>query len=603
MKKMTFSMLALALLAFGACTSDDMLVTDESSTSIAEGEGYLSFTINLPTEASTRAANDNFDDGTADEYAVQDASLLLFEGTSEATATFANFYTLGISNFESVGTTTDQITTKATYTQKISRPNGDNKLYALVVLNGMGVFNNNLTAPTEFAGITLEGATLSKLQSTAWTPTSLDKVTGSYGFYMTNAPLSSKPGGSTDPASPTVTTLAEISSSNIKATATEASAVPVNIYVERGVAKVSVTQGSGFGTLNLAGTNYGVSLTGFILDYTNQSMYPVRNTTTGDAWWSYKSEDTSVSNPYRFAGSSAVADGLYRTYWATDPNYTATGGLDRVAEKAPTTSTTAASLTSISTPLYCLENTFNVANQNKDETTRAIIAVTISDEDGDIESDGGFYCINGDKSKIYSYDNAVAYAKNVYMTLHDVQEGLATYTAGADDFESSHLSIAIDADLPTDASTLTIAFNYRNNTLTASEFSDGKIPDVFVQGTDTYNDVLQTMEDMQFAFYQKGISYYPVLIKHFGDDLTPWNADVAQEENESYYGTNKEQNWLGRYGVLRNNWYELNVTDVTSVGYATIPDAEHEADDPIESYIAVQINVLSWAKRSQDVSL
>ncbi len=94
MKKLKISMFALAALALGACTSDDVALNNENNV-LNGGDGYVSLAINLPTTPSTRAANDVFDDGLASEYAVQDATLLLFGGSSESTAVYYASYNLG----------------------------------------------------------------------------------------------------------------------------------------------------------------------------------------------------------------------------------------------------------------------------------------------------------------------------------------------------------------------------------------------------------------------------------------------------------------------------------------------------------------------------
>ena len=69
--------------------------------------------LNLPTRSGSvsRAENDKFDDGLADEYAVKNGTLLLFEGADEANATFAGAYVLKNLSMNLVGTTTDNITT------------------------------------------------------------------------------------------------------------------------------------------------------------------------------------------------------------------------------------------------------------------------------------------------------------------------------------------------------------------------------------------------------------------------------------------------------------------------------------------------------------
>ena len=98
-------------------------------------------------------------------------------------------------------------------------------------------------------------------------------------------------------------------------------------------------------------------------------------------------------------------------------------------------------------------------------------------------------------------------------------------------------------------------------------------------------------------FYQDGATYYnSVLIRHFDETEYP---DVAWDPTAPEY-TEKQ---LGRYGVLRNNWYEINVTSFSGPGDPEIQDPDDGPDDNKEGYIRAQINVLSWAKRSQDVDL
>ena len=57
--------------------------------------------------------------------------------------------------------------------------------------------------------------------------------------------------------------------------------------------------------------------------------------------------------------------------------------------------------------------------------------------------------------------------------------------------------------------------------------------------------------------------------------------------------------------MLRNNWYEIEVTGIKGIGSATVPDVNDDPtpDDNVEKYISVKINMLSWAKRKQSVTL
>ena len=112
----------------------------------------------------------------------------------------------------------------------------------------------------------------------------------------------------------------------------------------------------------------------------------------------------------------------------------------------------------------------------------------------------------------------------------------------------------------------------------------------------------------EIKYYNKGVTYYYTsLIKHFGDNPTEYESD-ADGNNEggtadegAFY---EEAKHLGRYGVLRNNWYELNITSVSGPGEPEIPEPEDpDRPDGTHSFINAQINILSWAKRTQDVEL
>lgn len=137
MKKTLLFSVALAGLMLGSCSSSDDLNGGANNTGPNQsGDGYVSLSLNLPTRSGSmsRAANDNFNDGLADEYAVKNGTLILFEGANEADATFAGAYTLKNLSMNLVGTTTDNITTTTKITQKINNglSSGTNSFYAIV---------------------------------------------------------------------------------------------------------------------------------------------------------------------------------------------------------------------------------------------------------------------------------------------------------------------------------------------------------------------------------------------------------------------------------------------------------------------------------------
>lgn len=584
MNKLKLFPIALTALVLGACSSED-IIDNGGQGPVAQGEkGYISLAINLPTTPSTRA-NDQFDDGLEAEYKVNDATLLIFNGTDEASAVFSGAYELGSMSQTTIG---GNITASYNVTQEITKPGAGN-VYALVVVNKGNVLTND--GEWKLKGESLIGKTFDYFRTTAQTLTAseLASVTSTTegSFFMTNAPLYTNPGGVTNPNGGNAVTLTKINTENIYSTQAEAEDNPAaSIYVERAVAKVTVTN-SNTGSV---GSSLTYAITGWTLDVTNTKSYIVRNVNDAD-WWGYKA---ATSNDYRFVGSAAVAAGLYRTYWACDPNYASLveGDFTKLEGTIP------ASLTEVGKNAYCLENTFNVANMNQNQTTRVIVAAKLTMTGA--EESGDFYILDNDKNTIFTRENAVNAIKAEYLTNPAVVAALQDPTTGLNEGQSIG-----EADL-------TVNFDSKENTggdltvteITISEdrkgdFKGGDIPAVLK--ADGNNAIIAAVNaGKKVSYYKGGVAYYPVMIRHFDEDQTPW---TAEGKTESYPEPNAEANWLGRYGVLRNNWYNIDVTAIKSIGSADVPDVYGTPDDPMESWISVEINVLSWAKRSQNVEL
>ncbi len=612
MKKFKISVLALAALALGACTSDDVVVNTPVTNVAEAGENYVCFAINLPSQASTRA-NDVFEDGLESEYAVNDATLLLFSGDSEAAAVCYAAYTLQPSF--STDDTSGNITSRQKFVQQITKPVSDN-LYALVVLNdnGMG---------TRLGGYV--GKSLYSLQTESVTLNGVSDLI-SNGFYMTNSPLITAPGGVVAPADDaTVTILSYIDPDHIYSSEAEADANPASeIYVERGMAKVTMSVEDSYTIDDL---DVVVTIDGFALDQTNNVMYPVRDTYTesndaDQSWWTLTSAALDAVD-YRFAGSTVVGSTLtddasttilYRTYWAQDPNYddypySVDANGNKVYDKGMTSIIGSdIDFTAIvdgdgdANPLYCLENTFDVAHQNQDETTRAIIRANLAGLDD-------FYTWDGNKTILYTEDEVKALVIDVFSANPTVDMAVNEYIGGGDFYEN-HVSVSFEETSATDDATAVIAVTGLENDM----FSDGAIPDVFTSGLQEVVDELNASHTI--GYYEDGECYYAVLIKHFGDDQAPWDLDTVTGSttatdpyNTSYptnaYGSDDtpEQNWLGRYGVLRNNWYDIYIGSISMLGSAVPPTATGEPDDPTETWLAVRINILAWALRTQRADL
>ena len=590
MKKSLLFSAVLAGLMLGSCSSSDDLAGGNTSAN-QDGSGYISLSLNLPTRSGSmsRAANDVFDDGLADEYAVKNGTLILFEGDKEADATFAGAYELKNLSMNLFGTTTDNITTTTKITQKINNglSSDTNSFYAIVVLNDNGTLDvDNATATLKVNGVDFpSNKKISDLQNLELTKNASDfKTTG---FLMMNAPLASAKGGAYDPSSATISVASMIDKDHIYATEALAKAnSSASIYVERALAKVDVTASKATGNLDDAPT-VSYSVEGWVLDNTNKKTYYLRNTSNSLDWLSLKTTSNVPTKPYRFVGDDPMETGvsLYRTYWAQDPNYAdkptvLANDFNTIGNSEPAT------LKSLSDHDYCLENTFTVGQQNQDVTTRVIVAAKIG-------SGSTFYVVNDNEKSLLGEDDMKKAVKGAFLTNTEVQtwikNGLKTgETIGDDDLEVTVASTAGNHK-PTVSIKTTSASKYTSDT---APVVDAKIQAI--------------MDGIKVATYANGVSYYPVRIKHFGDDLTPWKdteTPLPTVSDGAYPSTNQAANYLGRYGVLRNNWYNIDVKGIKKVGSPVVPEVTGDTDDELAAYISVKINVLSWAKRTQGAIL
>lgn len=594
MKKSLLFSAVLAGLMLGSCSSSDDL-NGGNTPANQDGNGYISLSLNLPTRSGSmsRAANDKFDDGLASEYAVKNGTLLLFEGANEAEATFAGAYQLKNLSMNLVGNTTDNITTTTKITQKINNglSDGTKKFYAIVVLNNNGTLTVGDNASLKVNGEDfLSTKKISDLQNLELTKSASDFNSTSTGFLMMNAPLSSVAGGANKPTSATVSVASEIDKDHIYATEALAKAnSSATIYVERALAKVDVTASNSTGKLD---DNATVSYTvkGWVLDNTNKKTYYLRNTSNSSEWLSLMTTSTAstITKPYRFVGDDRMEAGvnLYRTYWAKDPNYDAKPGtlsddFNTIGNQKP------ASLKELNTSDYCLENTFTVPQQNQDVTTRVIIAARIGDKDET------FYVVNDNESQLLNEDEMKKAVKSAFLNNTDVQAWIKTGLKAGETIGESDLDVTVANTAGNNQPTVEV------NATGDAKYTSGKAPE-------KTENIKNIMKAIKVATYENGISYYPVRIKHFGDDLTPWKTTetpLPTVSDGAYPSTNQAANYLGRYGVLRNNWYNIDVTGIKKLGSPVVPEVTGDTDDELAAYISVKINVLSWAKRTQSAIL
>ena len=66
------------------------------------------------------------------------------------------------------------------------------------------------------------------------------------------------------------------------------------------------------------------------------------------------------------------------------------------------------------------------------------------------------------------------------------------------------------------------------------------------------------------------------------------------------YGGDAEK-YLGRYGVVRNNWYNIKINSVTHVGSPIIPALTSDADDKVEQLLNATLQISGWEWHDQNL--
>lgn len=610
MKKKVLFSIALAGLMLGSCSKDAIDNGGNGASWNENGEGYISLSLNLPSTTNgsrvgEEGSGTSFDDGEGNEYAVKDAVLVLFSGTEddETKVTFNSAYKLNLGNWEN--NSSDQITTSAKIVQKINEIKEAN-IYALVVLNSNGVLNVTEDAKLKIgtSGADFSG-TLEALNTAVTALTNeTDKTWSGTGFLMSNSPLFTDNGGTEQPSG-LVKTLVKIETANIFKTIEEAISKPAaSIYVERAQAKVQLVDKTSanntFKITDKTGTEvtYTYKIGNWDIDNFNVQSSLTRN--FDPTWAPYQN---AKNNFYRFVDAKEVENGagVYRTYWGKDVNYDAitttavpTIALSPVAKtgEIPTLAKTPGTFT------YCFENTTAAVPATGKDLTRVIISANLWKQTGSSEG-ADFFVVNDDRSTIYLSDVDTEGAGSIQqrietyvLGLQSVQDVIKANVSNPENFNGANLTVALN--LPGQSGIL-------NNNIITITVKDGN--SVSFNNSDTskaaiknaIETALQSATDFVIDYYKGGVCYYQAFIRHFTESECPWTEGEDQKMESSKY--------LGRYGVLRNNWYVLNVNSIKQIGDSTYPVIPENPIDEEEFYLSVDINILAWAKREQDVDL
>lgn len=348
-------------------------------------------------------------------------------------------------------------------------------------------------------------------------------------------------------------TLAPIDKSMIAQSESKLTGSAASVYVQRAVAKVAMTIKDSYA---VASTNYSgdkVSIVAWGLDVTNKSNFPVQVTDGLRASYS------DIWSKARFSGAENSA--FRRLFWAIDPNYDKAIDND-AAIRENFSLLTSSRLSSKPAFAYCRENTFDIRHQLQGQTTRVVFK--------------GQYTPAG-------------------MTI-----GTTFFKVGTAIYDQAGLENLIKAKAPANATVALGTVAGKGGKHSVSEVTvtvNGADADAATKDAIAKSLGLTSATDAGISTYLYGHSYYIARVKHFGDSETPW------ELGDPTYGDDNAK-WLGRYGMVRNHIYDINLNSISGPGEPEIPTPDpNEPDDESDFFIQLDMNVLAWAKRTHNVDL
>ena len=609
MKKFGFYALAAASLLFAACSSsDDVTDSPQNPTDEIMDGAYIGVSIQLPNDAASTRANEDFEDGETDEFSVKNATLYIFRSAdgTEDNATFFKSYTIGTDYSMDGGSNVTSTYTNAVKLDNTAaneiKSDATNTYFAYVIVN----HNNVLTAePTTWAAFKDMAFDAERIGNAP----AAEKNIGNGGLLMTNAPVSKNAGGTAaaTTAAADYTTLVVLDKSKIYATEADARKnAAACVFVERAAVKITVSESVATQKVG----DYPYEFDGWQIFNYAPTFYNTRHVDA--TWGDYASQylDANASEykayyQYRFVSPTGFDPqlptphtGPFRTYWATDLTYNADATLQK--PQAPVDGT----WIDFGKSGYTTENTFDVEHQTWQNTTQVAVRAKFN---------GGnpFFMVARDET-IYDQANAqnkvqslIANVPEISGLLEEACRAISQRTAGN----------------PTITSSLTVTFTVPNagkdniEYTVAPTFTGGELTDADKKGEDKYSDLIAAAiaavkPNFTVNYYAGGHAYYAARIKHFGDYETPWSATGAYIKGSGEVVTDiygdpvQTKDFLGRYGVVRDNWYNISVDGVTKIGSAEPVNVTGKGtpDDEVENYISVHVHIVPWVIRNQHIT-
>ena len=597
MKKKLFFMPFLAAALFSC--SEKGLVTGGDDVTDGESEiSYLSVNIVSSQETGTRA--ENFKVGSEEENKVNSIRFYFFDENGEAAEVKSNgatYYDVSADEIKQSGESEGgNIESTVSAVIVIESPKNDGKpYYVAAVVN-----------PTTNAPILEKGDDVSELQK------AVADFSTTNGFVMSSSVYKAKKVSynkdkKEESDSEDMEYIMVPVFENIQPTRLEALENKATIYVERVLAKVSVSL-----SIPITDDTDGLYDLNTKIDKgansDNNAIYAKflgwNVTATRKTSRLVKKIDIAWPSPFDAGWGSLSWNDVdnRRSYWAINPPVTnletdyqygnfgegmALGTSTKV-DKTPFSANKISFTENNYT--YLQENagsgTSEKASTANDELSKIIVAAQLVDKTGKslelVEWGGDVYT----KSDALT---ALARATQVYTVT--TENGGDKYTPlTGEAIELVHKTVS-DADKASEATSP----RYYVSIALKEQSSDTKYAVyTYKDGSYTYEKITEenksVLEDAlasvgKIKYWNSGYTYYWVDIKHLGGDVT---VDSAEEKKDG----------IAKYGVVRNHWYDYTFTSVKGLG-VPVPDPgeiiyPETPNDEDLFYLAAEIKILSW---------
>ena len=563
MKKKNFFMLALAAMAFAACSNEDLVPTENPGNNnelVTDPNADAWVALAVKTPVQTRGLhNPNQEAATEDESKITKVRAIFFTANAnEDAATVTADITL---SEDQAGLDANGIPT-GTAGQAFKVPATSKRI--LIIANPSAKFEAKTAGETDQKWPV--GTTYADVNAALDDASSSMTTAGK--FMMSNAKGSLEPSDENE----TSGTFGDPIDLSLYASETAATNNPLSIRIDRVVAKVRV-----YVTAD-SDAKATISDAGWVLNATNKTYFPVSKRTL--TWNEDKANLASGARGTCITPFDQYKIGSYRI----DPNY----GSQNLTDYNAYSSTSAPSSWNDPTTTvnkvaeYCLENTQTAAYNLHAYTTHVLLKAKFipseygrpapnagtpsTDQETDPKLVGDWMLINGG---FYTFATLMEWIEAELTAKYADGEPTTFPTARTTAYNRYLDAVGVGAiSLPATADAAAIANLVNDFKATKADVANIAAKDRAITVTG-------------LTYYVGAVSYYKIMIKH---------DDTIAATNE-----------LGEFGVVRNSVYDINVKKFNNPGYPAIPDPDPDTpDESDEGWLSIEIISNPWTWYTQE---